>query len=317
MPSLVRFGPFAVASTLVAVAGSTAHIPTHAAELAGVAFHPQSQSPTFRADVNLVEVDAVVTDGRGVFARDLTRDDFDLSENGKKQNITAAVLVDLPIESTASVAAQRALPASDVQTNHDVSASRVYAIVLDAFHIAPVHTGTARLLTKRFIDQNMMPGDLACVVTLGNSATSQEFTSDKQLLDAAVDRVIGEKAGSMVLDTFSRGFDFELPQRLTQVQESARGVIDVAHALADFSGRRKALVFVSEGFDFDTDAPASATSRGRPDPNASGYSSAPLSTRSCRRETSWSSRGTWSPRRSAPTCRPTRWTRAEPARPRS
>src|SRR4030095_2897976 len=40
---------------------------------------------TSKADVNLVEVHAVVTDERGEFVRDLTRDDFEIYESGKLQ----------------------------------------------------------------------------------------------------------------------------------------------------------------------------------------------------------------------------------------
>ena len=70
---------------LVAVAG-------HAGERSSV----QQPAATFKADVNLVEVHAVVTDSRGEFVRDLTRDDFEIYESGRPQTPSVFQLVDLP-----------------------------------------------------------------------------------------------------------------------------------------------------------------------------------------------------------------------------
>jgi Ca-activated chloride channel family protein len=46
------------------------------------------QQPTFRAEARTVPVYVTVTDGAGGFATDLTRDDFEVRDNGKIQTIT-------------------------------------------------------------------------------------------------------------------------------------------------------------------------------------------------------------------------------------
>src|SRR5688500_4665977 len=49
-----------------------------------------SQQPppvTFKTEVNYVEVDAVVTDQQGNFVRHLTKDDFEVLEDGKPQKV--------------------------------------------------------------------------------------------------------------------------------------------------------------------------------------------------------------------------------------
>ena len=56
------------------------------------------ETPTFRVQVDYVEVDAVVTDGQGRFVRDLKKEDFEVSEDGKRQTVNAFTLVDIPIE---------------------------------------------------------------------------------------------------------------------------------------------------------------------------------------------------------------------------
>src|SRR5260370_42385767 len=56
--------------------------------LLGSAFPVEAQQPTFSADVNVVTLMATVRDREGRIARDLTRDDFDLQEDGKPQNLS-------------------------------------------------------------------------------------------------------------------------------------------------------------------------------------------------------------------------------------
>src|SRR6185436_5493792 len=60
----------------------------------------QSDQPpvTFKVEINLVEVDAFVTDAQGNPAPGLTAADFELLEDGKPQKISAVSLVNIPIE---------------------------------------------------------------------------------------------------------------------------------------------------------------------------------------------------------------------------
>src|SRR5258708_39193429 len=60
---------------------------------------PSPQPPvTFKVEVNYVEIDANVTDAQGRFVRALTRDDFQVVEDGKPQTLTAFSMADIPIE---------------------------------------------------------------------------------------------------------------------------------------------------------------------------------------------------------------------------
>src|SRR5262245_32166228 len=83
--------------------------------------------PTFRVEVNYVEVDATVTDAAGNPVSDLTAADFEVLEEGKPQKISAFSLVNIPVER-----AERPLFASapieeDVQSNRRAN-GRVYLI---------------------------------------------------------------------------------------------------------------------------------------------------------------------------------------------
>ncbi len=58
------------------------------ASLAAVAAGQTPQQPTFRTGVRTVPVHVTVSDGAGGFALDLTKDDFEVRDNGKVQTIT-------------------------------------------------------------------------------------------------------------------------------------------------------------------------------------------------------------------------------------
>src|SRR5438477_11051437 len=77
----------------------------------------QSAAPVFRSTVNLILVDVVVRDKKGVVVKGLTADDFELLEDGKKQQIVTFAFEEIsnkaqPIESVSMLSgvAANAIP---------------------------------------------------------------------------------------------------------------------------------------------------------------------------------------------------------------
>src|SRR5437016_14239659 len=58
-------------------------------------YRPRSQY-TLRVDTKLVEVDAVVRDDRGRPVAGLTREDFEIADQGKKREITSFTVLTAP-----------------------------------------------------------------------------------------------------------------------------------------------------------------------------------------------------------------------------
>ena len=58
---------------------------------------PRSQGPSFRAGVELVSLNVTVTDGTQRFVTDLNQEDFEVFEDGVKQDITYFTKTNLPI----------------------------------------------------------------------------------------------------------------------------------------------------------------------------------------------------------------------------
>jgi VWFA-related protein len=245
--------------------------------------NPQQPAVTFRAETNFVEVHAIVTDQKGAFVKDLTRDDFEVYEDGRLQSPTVFSVVDLPIERPFTPLNAGAPVEPDVRATTRTFDGRIYIFLMDDLHTYVTRTNNVRELSKRFIDQYLGTNDLAAVVfTSGRQESGQELTSNRQLLKAAIDRFQGQKLPSagaerLALHLREAGFDSlssdeqqgqgnRSPEGLQRAQSvrdpydeqrafNARRAFDavenVSKWLADVQGRRKALLLFSEGFDYD------------------------------------------------------------------
>ena len=254
---------------------------------AGVVGHAQrppdssgtTQPPgvTFKTDVNFVEIHAVVTDERGNLIRDLAKGDFEVFEDGKPQTPSVFSVVDLPIEPplTPSFAPQPVEP--DVRSSARSFDGRLYVVVLDDLHTTTLRSQLVRNAAKRFIQQYVGTNDLAAVVhTSGREDAAQELTGNRRLLLAAVDKFLGQKLPSATAEklalhlrdvdrTRSESSDGSTSSQRTRdpindPYDAERGfnarralelVKNVAGWMTDIHGRRKALIFFSEGIDYD------------------------------------------------------------------
>jgi len=225
----------------------------------------QSPPPpvTFAVEVGYVEVDAIVTDRNDQPVRDLKREDFIVLEDGKPQQIDLFTQIDIPYERPEPLT-PAPVPV-DVKTNAVPFEGRVYVIVLDELHTTTQGSLLVRAAARRFLERNFGEGDLAAVVhTFGSAANGQGLTSDRQMLLAAVDRFIGQKLPSVTLskiDEYNRtqqtrqqGDPVRDPEDMKRAYD-ARSSLDVLKGVAEWlsrlHGRRKAVLFFSEGIDYN------------------------------------------------------------------
>ena len=168
--------------------------------LGGQATRQDSQLPaggrpaaTFKSEVGVIEINAVVTDGAGNFVRDLTKDDFQVYEDGRARSFSLFSLVDVPVTSPLPVAS----PEADVRTLVESQSGRVYVLVLDDLHTAPLRTMLLKAASRRFIERYFYPGDMAAIVFTGpGQSGGQELTDSRRLLLAAIDRFRGQQIDS-------------------------------------------------------------------------------------------------------------------------
>ena len=104
----------------------------------------QSQPPTFRAQIELVQVDVVVVDQAGNPVRGIRQSDLTLFDRRKPQ---AVATFDEVSHDIAADAASPALPPSvkrDVASNQTGGSGRLIVTVIDDFHIWKSRTDRAR-----------------------------------------------------------------------------------------------------------------------------------------------------------------------------
>jgi hypothetical protein len=140
----------------------------------------QPPQPTFRAGVELVQIDAVVTDRDGNPVSGLTVDDFELREVGKPRDISAFATVDIPIERAERVLYSPTAIEPDVASNGGPE-GRVYIITFD--DVEATLALRTRHFFRRFVETQMGANDVAAIAYLGKgAANSQDFTGNKRLL---------------------------------------------------------------------------------------------------------------------------------------
>ena len=81
--------------TLIALAAGAAALQSPAIRAQAP---PAPPSVTFQVEVNYVDVDVVVTDEKGNFVSGLTREDFEVLEDGKLQKVDTFAYVEIPVE---------------------------------------------------------------------------------------------------------------------------------------------------------------------------------------------------------------------------
>ncbi len=232
----------------------------------GAAQEQAIQPPvTFRSEINYVEVDARVLDGQGAFVPGLTAADFQVLEDGKPQKVDAFSFINIPVERQARPLFAKAPIERDVADNITGYDGRVYVIVLDDQHTHPLRSQRLKAAARQFVLRYMGANDTAAIVyTSGRSDVAQEFTNSQRRLLNAVDKFMGRKLRSSTLERLdeeqrTRGtrqqgdriddpFDQERAMTARTTLDSLR---NLSNYLAGISGRRKAIIYFSEGVDYD------------------------------------------------------------------
>ncbi len=221
--------------------------------LLGLAGQP-SQRPVVRSGVTYVTTDLVARNDRGQFVANLNRSDFDVFEDGVRQEIVTFVLThggrvmkDL-VRNPASTAQEGILLPPVTPTNDE--SGRIFLIFLDDLHMTARDTPRVRDLMKKIGAELIHEGDLFGVVSSGYSSIAIEMTYDRKRLEEATNKIMG--AGLMPSDIIGTP---EGSQGPAQVRYNAHvafsSAYEILQKLEKVHNRRKAFIYISSGYDFD------------------------------------------------------------------
>ena len=211
------------------------------------------QQPTFRTAVDLVTTDVRVRDNRGQFVSDLKPGEFEILEDGVPQKIVSQVLVHGGRTFNTLTAApppmQEGIILPPPRPTND-AAGRIFILFVDDLHMDFRNTGRIRQLFQKIKKELIHEGDLFGIVSTGPSSISIDLTYDIRRLDEAIKRISG--AGLKPNEIVTGGQTSEGP---SEVRYRAHVAFSTAYELIknleQVHNRRKALIYVSDGYDFN------------------------------------------------------------------
>ena len=233
MPRLL---PTAIAAAILAVSALDAR------QVLPPRYERPAPQPTFRTTVDIVHLDVSVLDRDRRPVRGLKPTDFTILEDGKPQQVTVFHAVDVPDPEPVAVPWVRDV-APDVRSNEGLHERRLFMLLLDDAMLQsdPAILKTMRAAARGVIDR-LGPGDLASVVFTRDNRNSQDYTSDRARLLAAVEKA---SVGFRNMTPKIGGTDDLHYMYSVGVLQRA---VEVLSALPD---RRKVIVYIGQGLPVD------------------------------------------------------------------
>ena len=196
---------------------------------------PVEDNDVVKISTTLIQVDVTVTDKEGKIIRDLKPEDFEIYENGKKQEITnfSFVSVDSATKQTqvkSNKTDKPLIPLPPVSIKPE-QVRRTIALVVDDLGLSFESVYYTRRALRKFVDEQMQPNDLVAVIRTGSGIGAlQQFTSDKRQLYAAIENVKWNSLGRSGISTFA-------PLAATPAEQAQSGGQDVS--AEDLEAERK------------------------------------------------------------------------------
>ena len=184
------------------------------------------QSAAVPPRTQTVRIDVIASDARGRLLEGLTVADFDLRDDGVRQNLDAVRFVR--------------------PTDDD---GRLIAIYLDEYHVSAGATERVREAVSRLVERQLRPADLLAVMKPLDSLFAIRLTHDRAEAQSAITAFEGRRGNYEPRNAYERNFMAGVPPRIesarTQVTLSALNALAVH--FSSYPDKRKTLIVVSEG----------------------------------------------------------------------
>ena len=234
---------------------------------------PEDDGDVVKISTTLIQLDVVVTDKKGNQVTDLKPGDFEIYENGEKQDITNFSYIfnqteNKPQNNKATNSTDKfSVPPPPAKLKLE-QVKRTYAIVVDDLGLSFESISAVKYALKKTVSEQMREGDLVAIIrTGGGIGALQSFTSDKRQLLAAIEKIKWNPRGRGDISAFA-----PLSSLSAQSNDSAKAQADeeaervnaelrsetfsvgtlgalsyVIRGMKELPGR-KSIMLVSEGF---------------------------------------------------------------------
>ena len=211
------------------------------------------QRPTFFTRIDMITTDVMVRDGRGQFIADLKKDDFEVYEDGVLQSLASMTLSHggrvFNIQAPPPPPPQEGILLPPPRPTND-AAGRIFVVMIDDLHLDFRNTGRLRQLFKNISKTLIHEGDLFAVVSTGPSSIAQDLTYDRKRLDEIAKKISGNglKPTDIINGPESQDGPSEVRYRAHVAFSTTNEFVKRMEEVRD---RRKAVIYISEGYDFN------------------------------------------------------------------
>jgi VWFA-related protein len=243
-----------VASSLLVVAGEApGQAPAQAPGAQTPPAAPGPDTPTFRTGVDLVSTDVIARDNAGLFVADLKKDEFEVLEDGVPQKVISFTLVHggrvFNVAQPPAPPPQEGIILPPTRPATD-AAGRILLFVVDDLHLDFRNTGRLRELFKKIRTTLLHDGDMWGMVSTGPSSLAIDVNYDMKRFDEAMKKITGSalKPNEIIEAPQSQQGPSEVRYRAHVAFSTA---YDLVSKMEKIQQRRKAVVYVSNGYDFN------------------------------------------------------------------
>ena len=161
----MRYCIFSIFTAVLAAQAQTGEVTT------------REETPTFQSSVNLVHVPVVIRDKQGHSVGTFHKEDFQLTDRGKPQEIAQFALEGSAVPKPAAAHQIKAEIAGGPAASKPEAPTRFVAFVFDDVHLTLEDLQHARNAALQHLEQGIPPGERIALLTLSGKF-SLEFTND-------------------------------------------------------------------------------------------------------------------------------------------
>jgi VWFA-related protein len=239
MPRLPWLAPVVVIGALAALQASPQSVST------------PPQVPTFRAGVNFVRVDVIVSGRDGKAVTDLTQADFEVTEDGRPQKVETFKLVTVDGSLKPGDPEPREIRSEyDEESEAARDDVRLFVIFLDDYHVRRGSAMAAKAALTAFVRKQLGPADLCAIMYPAMPVSTVLLTRNQEALLSAIQHFEGRKYDYQVRYPFEEQFVSYPAATVEQIrnQISLSALESLVTHLGSLREGRKAVILVSEGF---------------------------------------------------------------------
>ncbi|MBZ5557239.1 MAG: VWA domain-containing protein [Acidobacteriia bacterium] len=212
----------------------------------------QPPPPIFRAGINFVRVDVILTDKNGNQITDLKPSDFDVTEDNKPQKIETFKLVKLDGGVQESIKE----PPRQIRTDFDEEAEaarddvRLFAVFLDDYHVRRGSSMSVRKQLTQFVDTQIGPSDMIGVMYPLESTYSVRMTRNHAAVSKGLDQFLGRKYDYRPMNDIEEQYAHYPAETIEIIrnQVSLSAIKGLIVHMGSLKEGRKSLILVSEGY---------------------------------------------------------------------